>query len=182
MTRRRLLALSLLCIGAACQPESTTPVAETTVLPDSADQVLFGVRFFMTDAGVRKAELVADTAYMYEDNTRTEMRVVNTTFFKASGEKDATLTAKQGTYNVRLGSMEARGDVVVISTDGRKLETPQLRYDPARNEISGDSAFVMTDPSRRISGIGFISDPDMNNVKVLRAAKSSGNQLTIPKS
>ena len=181
MTRRLLVALSVLCIG-ACQPESTTPVAESTVLPDSADQVLFGVRFFMTDAGVRKAELVADTAYMYDDNTRTEMRVVNTTFFKTSGEKDATLTAEQGTYNVRLGSMEARGNVVVISTDGRKLETEQLRYDPARNEISGDSAFVMTDPERRISGVGFITDPDMNNVKVLKGARSSGNTLTIPKS
>jgi LPS export ABC transporter protein LptC len=182
MIRPLLVALSVLCIGSACQPTATTPVAQATVVPDSADQVLYGVRFFMTDAGVRKAELVADTAFMYDANTRTEMRVVNTTFFKANGEKDATLTAKQGTYNVRLGAMEARGNVVVISTDGRKLETPQLRYDPSRNEISGDSAFVMTDPERRVSGIGFITDPDMNNIKVLKAAKSSGNQLTIPKS
>jgi LPS export ABC transporter protein LptC len=180
--RRLLFALSVLCIGAGCQRNPTTPVAKASVVPDSADQVLFGVHFFMTDAGVRKAELVADTAFMYDDNTRTEMRVVNTTFFKTTGEKDATLTSKQGTYDVRLGAMEARGNVVVVSTDGRKLETPQLRYDPARNEISGDSAFVMTDPSRRISGIGFVTDPDMNNIKVKKAAKSSGNQLTIPKS
>lgn len=180
--RSAICLLSIVCISTACQQGGTTPLAISTAIPDSADQVLYGVRFFLTDSGVRRAELVADTAYMYDANTRTEMLGVNTTFFKSNGEKDATLTSHEGSYNLRLGAMEARGDVIVVATDGRKLETPQLRYEPNRNEISGDSAFVMTDASRRVTGIGFISDPDMNNVRVLKAAKATGNRLTIPRS
>ena len=181
---RRLLAVAVACgTMAACQQAGTPPVVKADVVPDSADQVLFGVRFFLTDAGLRRAELVADTAYMYDENTRTELRVVNTTFYKNSGEKDAVLTSRRGSYNVRLGSMEARDKVVVVSTDGRKLETPHLRYDPSRNEIASDSAFVMVETNGRVTeGIGFIGDPDLNNVRVLRAARSRGNRLLIPKS
>ncbi|MEO6445261.1 MAG: LPS export ABC transporter periplasmic protein LptC [Gemmatimonadaceae bacterium] len=182
MMRRLGMLLPLSALLAACQPTSAPPLAQGSVVPDSADQVLFGVQFFLTDGGVRRADLVADTAFMYEDNTRTDLRVVHTTFFKTGGEKDAVLTSKTGTYNVRLGNMEARGDVVVVSTDGRRLTTPHLRYDPARNEIASDSVFLMVERGgRSTEGIGFIADPDLNNVRVLKAAKSRGNQLTIPK-
>lgn len=180
---RSSVAVAILAIVAACEQPTTTPVAQKSVVPDSADQVMFGVRFFLTDGGLRRAELVSDTAYMYDDNTRTEMRVVNTTFFKVSGEKDAVLTSKTGSYNIRLGSMEARGNVVVIATDGRKLETPHLRYDPSRNEIASDSAFTITEGGGRVTqGIGFIGDPDLNNVRVLKSTRSRGSAVTIPKS
>ena len=182
MRRALVLILTSLALS-ACQQASSPPVTKSRVVPDSADQVLFGVKFFLTDGGLRRADLVADTAFMYDDNTRTELRVVNTTFYKNSGEKDAVLTSRTGTYNVRLGNMEARGNVVVVSTDGRKLTTPHLRYDPARNEIASDSAFVINESNGRVTeGIGFIGDPDLNNVRVLRSTKSRGNQLTIPKS
>lgn len=176
------LLLPFAALLAACQPSNSPAVTKTSVVPDSADQVLYGVKFFLTDGGVRRAELVADTAFMYEDNTRTDLRVVNTTFFKTGGEKDAVLTSQTGSYNVRLGNMEARGDVVVVSTDGRRLMTPHLRYDPSRNEIASDSVFSMVESGgRSTEGIGFIADPDLNNVRVLKASKSRGNQLTIPK-
>lgn len=183
MRRAPFLLLTSVVLLVACQETNTPPVAKGRVVPDSADQVLFGVRFFLTDAGLRRAELQSDTAYMYDENTRTELRVVNTTFFKNSGEKDAVLTSRAGTYNVRLGNMEARGNVVVVSTDGRKLETEHLRYDPGRNEIASDSAFVIREANGRVTeGVGFIGDPDLNNVRVLSATKSRGSQLTIPKS
>lgn len=144
---------------------------------------MFGVHLFLTDGGIRRAELVADSAYMYDENTRTELRVVHTTFFKQSGEKDAVLTSKRGSYNVRLGNMEARDSVVVVATDGRKLTSPHLRYDPARNEIASDSAFTITESNGRVtSGIGFIGDPNLTNVRVLQKTRSQGSALTIPKS
>lgn len=151
-------------------------------LPDSADQMLFGVTTYLTDGGVRRAELKSDTALMYDQNTRAELRKVNTIFYTVQGTQNATLTAKAGTYNMRLGTMEARGDVLVNSVEGRKLSTPQLRYDPGRNEVSSDSAFRLTLPDGRVlQGIGFISDPDLNSIRILKNVKASGQRLTIPK-
>jgi LPS export ABC transporter protein LptC len=127
---------------------------------------MFGVRLVLSDHGVQRALMEADTAFTYEDNSHTELRTVRSTFFTETGVKNATLTSRQGTYNVRTGNMEARGNVVVISEDGRRLETPQLRYDPGRNEISGDSAFVLTRPGDVLEGTGFVTDPNLTRINV----------------
>ncbi|MGH7713712.1 MAG: LPS export ABC transporter periplasmic protein LptC [Gemmatimonadaceae bacterium] len=185
---RSAAALHLFAIGlaavalAACQDLQEPASVRAAPLPDSADQMLFGVSTVITDAGVRRAELKSDTALMYDNSTRTELRKVNATFFTVTGVQDATLTSRSGTYNMRLGTMEARGDVVVTSTAGRRLTTPELRYDPGRNEVSSDSAFTLTMPDGRVvQGIGFISDPDLNSIRILKNPKASGARVTIPK-
>jgi LPS export ABC transporter protein LptC len=168
---QRVLAISLLAVvSAACSPKTQPPVATHSPLADSADQVMYGARFKLTDAGLSRALLHADTAYFFDDNTRIELEKVNTTFFTATGAKDAVLTSRRGTYNSRTSNMVARKDVVVVSEDGRRLTTPELIYNQQRNEISSDSAFVMTEPNRRLEGIGFRSDPNMKNIRILKGA------------
>jgi LPS export ABC transporter protein LptC len=174
---RRTAALLLLVVVAtvagACQDPGATPPVNLGGVRDTADQTMFGVRLMLADRGIQRAQMEADTAFTFEDNTKTELRNVRTLFFTETGLKNGTLTSREGTYNVRSGNMEARGNVVVVSEDGRRLETQQLRYDPARNEISSDSAFVLTEPTQRVSGIGFRADPNLNNVNILRAASGS---------
>ena len=174
-----LVGGAAILVMTACQdPGATPPVAEGAVR-DTADQTMFGVRLMLADRGIQRAQMEADTAFTYEDNTRTELKNVRTVFFTETGVKNGTLTSHAGTYNVRSGNMEARGNVVVISEDGRRLETPQLRYDPARNEISSDSAFVLTEPTQRVSGIGFTADPNLNNVNIHRAASGSTTRSIV---
>ncbi|HKN57867.1 MAG TPA: LPS export ABC transporter periplasmic protein LptC, partial [Gemmatimonadaceae bacterium] len=136
----------------------------------SADQVMYGSRFNLTDQGVSRAHLISDTAYFFDDNTRIELEKVNITFFTVTGAKDAVLTSQHGTYNSRTNNMIARKNVVVLSEDGRRLTTPELIYNQQKNQISSDSAFVMTEPNRRIEGIGFRSDPNMKNIQILKGA------------
>ena len=156
--------------SAACQDTGATPPVSAKASADTADQTLFGIRLVLSDHGIQRALMEADTAFTYEDNSRTELRVVRSTFYTEAGVKNGRLTSRQGTYNVRSGIMEGRGNVVVISEDGRRLETPQLRYDPGRNEISSDSAFVMTTPTDVATGIGFTADPNLNTVRIHAAA------------
>lgn len=165
----------------ACSEQQTPPVVQNSFLPDSAEQMMFTVTFHLTDQGVRRADVKSDTTLLYNGATRAELRGVNTTFFTPAGEREATLTAHQGTYLIRLQTMEARGNVIVVSTDGRKLETEQLKYDPARNEITSDSAFTLTTADGITQGVGFVSDPEMITIRVLAGARSSGHRVTIPK-
>ena len=171
--RRTATTLLLATLAGACQDPGATPPVNPGGVRDTADQTMFGVRLMLADRGIQRAQMHADTAFTFEDNTKTELRKVRTVFFTETGLKNGTLTSRQGTYNVRSGNMEARGNVVVVSEDGRRLETPQLRYDPARNEISGDSAFVLTEPTQRVSGVGFRADPNLNNVTILSNASGS---------
>ena len=48
--------------------------------------------------------------------------------------------------------MVARDSVIVVTEEGRRLVTPELKYDQALNQISSDSAFVLTEPGRSVAG------------------------------
>jgi LPS export ABC transporter protein LptC len=174
-----VVGLALVALGTACKRDREPVAAKSSPMADSADQVMFGARAILTDRGLMRAELFGDTAYFFDDNTRIEMRTVKTNFFTTAGAPSAVLTSKEGTYRTQ-GSMEARGNVVVVSTDGRRLTTPQLRYDQVRNEISSDSAFVLTEPGRSVTGIGFVSDPNMNNIRILKTITGQTGRVTIP--
>jgi LPS export ABC transporter protein LptC len=103
-----------------------------------------------------------------------EVRKQKTTFYTNTGQQNAVLTSKEGTYMPNESLMEARKNAVVVTTDGRRLETQQLQYNQATNQISSDSAFVLTEPTRRLAGIGFESDPDLKNMHVRKVTKGAG--------
>ena len=163
-----------------CDDKAQPPVAGARSLADSADQVMYRARFNLTDNGLSRAELTADSAFFFDENTRVELQKVATTFYTTSGARDAYLTSRRGTYNSRRGDMVARGNVIVVNEEGRRLVTPELKYDQALNQISSDSAFVMTEPGRSVSGVGFRSDPNMQNVRILKTKSGTTGVVTLP--
>ncbi|HUR91536.1 MAG TPA: LPS export ABC transporter periplasmic protein LptC [Gemmatimonadaceae bacterium] len=179
---RALAAITLIALAGACDDKREPPVLGHAAMADSADQVMFGASFNMTERGVIRAELQADTAYFFDDNTRIELDDVNTIFYTTAGMKDAVLTSNHGRYSTRMGNMTAYGNVVVNTEAGRSIVTPELHYSQAANQFSSDSHFVMTEPGRRLEGIGFRSDPGLNNVQVLRSASGavSGQGRSAP--
>jgi LPS export ABC transporter protein LptC len=163
-----------------CDDRAQPPVVGHASLADSADQVMYKARFNLTDAGLSRAELTADSAFFFDENTRVELRNVATTFFTTTGARDAYLTSRRGTYNSRRGDMVARDSVIVVTEEGRRLVTPELKYDQALNQISSDSAFVLTEPGRSLSGVGFRSDPNMQNVRILKTKSGTTGSVTLP--
>lgn len=168
--RAMLVVTILAVVSGACSSKKEPPVAAHSPLADSADQIMYGASFVLTEKGIAHAQMHGDTLYFFDDNTRIESEKPTITFFTSTGAKDAVLTALHGTSNTRTNNMIARGNVVVVSEDGRRLTTEELLYNQGRNEISSDSAFVMTEPNRRLAGIGFRSDPNMKNIQILKAA------------
>ena len=182
--RRRALvgALAAALTLTACGDDKAQPpvVGPRASLADSADQVMMVVRYGLTDAGVRRGELLADTTYSFDDNSRYEFRGVRVDFNTPQGVKNGTLTAKRGTYNTRFGLLEAFGDVRVVTQDGKKLTSPQLRYNQQTNEISTDSAFVFDDGRMVQRGIGMKTDPNLTRVQVMRNASTTVKNVQVP--
>lgn len=170
MRTAQWIALVSVVAASACDTKKQPPTASRSPLADSADQVMYGAWFNLTSDGLSRARMQADTLYFFDDNTRIEAENPVVTFYTSTGAKDATLTARHGTSNTRTNNMIARRNVVVVSEDGRRLTTPELIFNQQRNEISSDSAFVMTEPNRRLEGIGFRSDPNMKNIQILKGA------------
>lgn len=181
MRRAWIAALGIGAIAAACSNGTEPKVTSANPLADSADQVMFGVATMITDQGLLRAKLAADTAYFFDGSTRIEARNEKTTFYTTTGVQNAVLTSIEGTYNQQRGTMEARKNVVVVTTDNKRLETSLLDYDQRSNIISSDSAFVLTQPTGIMHGIGFTSDPNMTNLHVKRVI-TGGGTFTLPSS
>jgi len=181
MRRGWIVTLGIVAVAAACSNGTEPKVTSANPLADSADQVMFGVSTMITDQGLLRAKLQADTAYFFDGSTRIEARNEKTTFYTATGVQNAVLTSLEGTYNSARGTMQARKNVVVVTTDNKRLETSLLDYNQQTNLISSDSAFVLTQPTGVMRGIGFTSDPNMTNLHVKRVI-TGGGTFTLPSS
>ena len=180
---RRLLALAALAgaaAAAACSDTQQPPVASTVSALDSADQVMFGARMQLTREGVRTGELISDTVLIFDEGTRFELRGVRASFYTETGLLRGTLTSREGTYNTATSIVEARGDAVVTTTDGKRLESPELRYVAAEDLVRSDSSFVLTEPGNRVEGVGFTTDPSLRRVQIFRTKRAAGGAVTIP--
>jgi LPS export ABC transporter protein LptC len=148
----------------------------TVTAADTADQVLIDMTHYVTNDGVVRARVRADTAFFYQNSQSVEMRNVHITFYDTDGRETSTMSAKDGTYHWATGDMEGRGSVVVVGAgDGRTLKSEVMRYKQATNQVSSDQPFVFDGPDRHIKGEGFTSDPDFRNVTALRPKGTSGH-------
>jgi LPS export ABC transporter protein LptC len=177
--RGSAVAASLIIAVAACEDTGARPTT-TVQAPDSADQVLEGFSHFVTNQGVRRTRVEADTAYFYESTQITELRTVKVTFYDIKGEEGSTLTSKRGTYRWQDGSMQANDNVVVVSPDGRRLATATLKYDAASNTISTDKHFTFDRGTEHLEGNSFRSDPDFKNVVTDRPRGVAGDGMLLP--
>jgi LPS export ABC transporter protein LptC len=169
MRSARLGVSIALCsvLGAACSGMEQPPTMLSSA--DSADQVGYGMDVILTHDGVRRMRLEADSVYAYTGPQRHELFGITVTFYTPEGVETSTLTALEGTYDWRTGNMEARGDVVTVSPDGRRLETSVLQYDRAMDRIIGPAEFRWRTPDQDVVGEAFTSDPAIRNVQTVRA-------------
>lgn len=170
-----LLAVSVVAL-AACGKQATKPPTATTEV-DSAEQVLFDVRSPMTQSGVKRGQMFADTIYVFRDQSYFVMRNVRATFNTETGAPNGNLRGDRGTYDLRTQVLEGFGNVVVTSTKGERLSSNHLRYNQAQNEISSDSAYTLVRNNETQRGIGFRSDP---NLTVFRCLRSCGGSAPVP--
>jgi LPS export ABC transporter protein LptC len=142
---------------------------------------MYGSKFTINDRGVRRAEVEGDTAYFFNDNTRLILRPMRARFFSTDGRLDGIAQAREGVYDTRMAKLEARGDVLVTTVDGKQLRTSLATYDQRINQISGDSAFTMSEPGRDMSGVGFTSDADLTTFRVTKLISAKAGSVAVPK-
>lgn len=176
--RLGVLASAVLA-AAACGKPKHDPVAEVEAAADTADQLLIRMTHFITQDGVRKAFLQADSAFLYENAGRTDLKKVKVTFFGLAGDTSSVVTSLKGTYDWRTGQMEARDDVVVLLSNGGRLTTSVLRYDQIKNEVSTDQHYVYVAPDRNLEGQGFVTDPSLSTFRTTQPRGQAGS-FTLP--
>jgi LPS export ABC transporter protein LptC len=174
MPRRNARALHITLVAAvvlgACEKDAVIPVASADQEAMNADNIVVGLTHNMTNNGLRRALLFADTAYVYEDSASMDLRNVKLTLFDDLGRKTADLRSRRGKLNTVTRAMVATGDVDLTTVEsGRRIRTQELNYDPQADRVWSNKPTEMREGGTVLNGTGFTADSRMRNVQVTGA-------------
>lgn len=164
----RAAALFTVAALAACGGDTDTSVASSALQSMEADYVAFGMRAYVTAAGVREARIEADTAFIFEAESSAVLHRMSLVFYDEQGRERATVTGTEGDWNRQTNRMVARGDVVLfIHTDSSTIESPEIFYEPDIDRIWSDSTTVRTMKDGSVqTGTAFESDMSFENLTI----------------
>ncbi len=135
---------------------------------DIPDQEFTDFTTYESDSGVVKWVLEAPVARIY--NARKLLVTVEPriTFFSEEGETTSVLTADKGEYQQVSHDLTALGSVVVTSRQGYVLETESLVWVNELEEIHTEDFVRFIKENDVLTGYGFRSDPELENVTIQR--------------
>src|SRR5687768_15118796 len=166
--RRRVLSLAgilaLLAVGCGREDEAGPHVP----VPDLPSQEVRNFVLQETDVGRPDWVLRARYAASYSRRGIIRARDVSIDFYDRDGKKYSHLVADEGTVQQPGNDMEARGHVVVTTTEGVRVETSSLRYLNRQRRIVSDAFVRLTRNGDVVSGIGFESDPSLEHFTLKR--------------
>jgi LPS export ABC transporter protein LptC len=164
------LASFLLFSLSGCRQEEPPRTGEGS-FDDMPEQVIENMEVTFTEEGRRTGVLRADSVAIYEQGRVKEGRRVQVDFYDRQGEHVSTLTALEGNYDSEAEEVLARGNVVVISDDGVRLETEELSWTKETNRITTDAFVTITKGQDQVSGYGLSTDPQLEDFHILRDVK-----------
>jgi LPS export ABC transporter protein LptC len=166
---RRPLVFVVLLVAFACGEEpAPTTRAELPVGPEgypTPDQVVENGQHVITMQGVRKAVLVAEQLYFFNQLGKVVGDTIQVTFYDEEGRYQSTLTARRGDLEQGAQNMVATGDVVVRGTEST-IRTDKLRYDPVANQVVTETTTEIVQGGNVIRGRGVTADPGLKSIKI----------------
>ncbi len=141
------------------------------------DQVLVGSSIIFTSEGKRTAVVYADRISKYLKEEKEILQGVKAQFYDEEGKISSTLTSQEGT--VWGGRMEAKGKVVVVTSEGVRLETTLLRWVARANRVYTDSLVKISRGGDVVTGLGMEADPELKQIRIKAKIKGRIEGLHI---
>ena len=109
--------------------------------------------------------------YRSEDSTYSIWRSLSDTnrvhsYVFEEGDSSATITADSVVYYNQEGRFEAYGDVVVVTQEGRRLESEYLTWDQFDRKIRTRRFVNITTPTETVRGNGLVADEDLETYQI----------------
>jgi LPS export ABC transporter protein LptC len=166
-----VVVLFVVVVAATLYGRSRTREAETPVgpAPVKADLNVKEVRI-EEETGKIRWRLQAEQALIYDEKAegRTELKRVNVEVNEPA--RSWTIVGDEGQYLQKERRIELRGNVVVTSSDGLRLETDRLRW-------IGDEQRLWTDAPVTLSGPGGVVQGRTLNVAMTSDATTIGGRV-----
>lgn len=137
---------------------------------DYPDQESWGVTIILTDSSIEKARIQSGHLEKYNQEQHIMLdEGVKVDFFDKSQVHVAVLNSARAEVDQKTNNMKAIGDVIAVSDSGITLYTDTLFWNAKKEQMSTlDSVMITTLDKDTLYGIGFESDSDLQNWKILK--------------
>jgi LPS export ABC transporter protein LptC len=132
-------------------------------------------------------QLDAEYSETFEEQNKTTMKKVTVKVDQPSkgdqGSRSWTVTGDEGDLNQETKNVELRGNVVLISSDGLRLETDRLRWDAEAQRAWTEDPVVIYRAGAVVHGTGFESKvaEEISSIKGrVRATFKKGTGVGVP--
>jgi LPS export ABC transporter protein LptC len=175
--------LLLLLVGPGCERRTPTPVSVDDLREEGLpQQESWNVHFLIsndgtprvsTDAGyMARFEETPDSVYVLLEYAQGDpdslTGQVTAHLFDVEGDSSGVLTADRLYYYEDDRRMEAVGNVVVVTEEGKRLESDRLLWFEAEREVRTAGYVEITTPSEQIRGFDLVADEDLETYQILR--------------
>jgi LPS export ABC transporter protein LptC len=156
------LALGLLgTVLAGCSGGKKLSASGTSgELPDNEVEQFYVTE---TDSGRAQWTMFAQHAATFQARDLVTVRGVRIDFFSDKGIKSSELVAREGELYQRSRDMVARGNVVLLTTEGWRMSTEEMHFLNSRRKITSDKLVRVEKQGTVLEGVGFESDPNLEH-------------------
>jgi LPS export ABC transporter protein LptC len=193
MRKAPLIILSLVVVflsvvvGVLVHRARTPRAIPTEPAATNADYRLKQVRLQETSRDGSRWQLDAEYSETFEERNTTSMKKVtikvDQTAKSATSARSWTVTGDEGDLNQETKNVELRGNVVLISSDGLRLETDRLRWDAEAQRAWTEDPVVIYRAGAVVRGTGFESKvaEEISSIKGrVRATFKKGTGVGVP--
>ena len=111
--------------------------------------------FVSSQAGINEITVEADSGLVDTQGNRADLETVHAVWAASNGESSLDVVCERGEFDLGTSDFVARGRVRGVLGDGRRFESPWMRYDHAKGVAYTDAPVEILDQGRTLRGGGF---------------------------
>ncbi|MDP6170001.1 MAG: LPS export ABC transporter periplasmic protein LptC [Candidatus Marinimicrobia bacterium] len=160
----------------SCTKESVEELPSKEGMPD---QESWGVNIILTDQGMIRAKVRSGHLEKYNEKEFIMLdSSVTVDFFDSYEQHTSVLTSNKAEVNQSSNDMKAIGNVVAVSDSGISLYSETLIWESNDEKLrTKDSIMITTLEKDTLYGVGFESDSDLKNWKIINPSGVTGRDL-----
>ena len=171
-----LAFIVMMVLLSSCTKESIEELPSKEGMPD---QESWGVNIILTDQGMIRAKVRSGHLEKYNEKEFIMLdSSVTVDFFDSHEEHTSVLTSNMAEVNQSSNDMRAIGNVVAVSDSGISLHSETLTWESNDEKLrTKDKIMITTLEGDTLYGIGFESDSDLKNWKIIHPSGVTGREF-----
>ena len=163
-------------IFSSCTKQSIQDLPSREGMPD---QESWGVNIVLTDQGMIRAKIRSGHLEKYNEKEFIMLdSSVTVDFFDSDEQHTSILTSNKAEVDQSSNDMKAIGNVVAVSDSGISLYSNTLVWDSKNEKLrTKDKIMITTLEKDTLYGIGFESDSDLENWKIINPSGVTGREF-----